>query len=236
MLLECQPSLVPLLQRCRGLEDVLARGSDLPAFDVQIPLLSLPGLLHTTLGNVPAEVPYLFADPNLVKHWHAALQTDNAFKIGIAWKGNTKYPGDRQRSVPLENFLVLCSIPGVRLYSLQKGQGSEQLAGPAQKGNINDLGSQLDAVHGAFMDTAAVMQNLDLIITADTATAHLAGGLGLPVWVPLSVACDWRWLIDREDSPWYPTLRLFRQTTLDLWDDVFMRLADSVRQRMHQPG
>jgi Flp pilus assembly protein TadD len=229
VLVECQPSLAALLERCPGIDGLAARGSPLPDFDVQIPLLSLPGIFQTTLATVPKTGPYVFADQQLVEHWRSELGTADGFKIGIAWKGNAKYPGDRQRSIPLHHFLTLAGIPGVHLFSLQKGPGREQLAELAEGRRITDLDSRLDETSGAFMDTAAVMVNLDLIVTSDTATAHLAGAMGLPVWVPLSVACDWRWLLDREDSPWYPTLRLFRQTVVDSWDDVFDRLAVAVK-------
>jgi ADP-heptose:LPS heptosyltransferase len=130
----------------------------------------------------------------------------------------------------LKQFAALASIPGVRLFALQKFEGREQLADVAASLGVHDLGAQLDVEGGSFMDTAAVMRNLDLVITSDTATAHLAGALGVRVWTLLSSAPDWRWFLDRDDSPWYPSMRLFRQTTAGDWAGVFERVAEQLRQ------
>ena len=156
------------------------------------------------------------------------------FKIGIAWQGNRVNKGDRWRSFPLTHFAHLAEVPGVRLISLQKGDGTEQLAELAGRFPVAEL-SHRD--HGGedrrdFLDTAAVMSQLDLVVTPDTAVAHLAGGLGVRVWVALSTVGEWRWLIDRDDSPWYPTMRLFRQTTPGDWDGVFQRMALTLRQEL----
>ena len=128
--------------------------------------------------------------------------------MGIGWQGNPAYPDDPTRSISLLEFLPLASISGVSLFSLQKGFGSEQLPALAERLHIVDLGNELDNDKHAFLDTAAVMKNLDLVITSDTAIAHLAGALGVPVWVALPWVPDWRWLMEREDCPWYPTMRL----------------------------
>lgn len=197
-------------------------------FDVQASLLSLPRILGTTLANVPASVPYLFADPRRVEHWRTVLARWPGCKIGIAWQGSRLYRRDAQRSIPLQLFAPLAKVPGVQLISLQKGDGSEQIGPLAGEVPVAELGPQLDQ-DGAFVDTAAVMGNLDLVITSDTAVAHLAGGLGVPVWVALPMLPDWRWLLDREDSPWYPTMRLFRQTRPDDWPSVFQRMAGALR-------
>ncbi len=133
------------------------------------------------------------------------------------------FPQDCHRSMPLRHFAPLAAIPGVRLFSLQKGFGAEQLA--AAPFPVEDLGAALDAAGGAFTDTAAAMMALDLVIVSDSAVAHVAGALGRPVWVVLPLAPDWRWLLDREDTPWYPTMRLFRQRRLGEWDEVFERIA-----------
>jgi hypothetical protein len=135
----------------------------------------------------------------------------------------------------LAQFAPLARVPGVRLLSLQKGLGREQI--PALRGlfPVTDLGAELDEATGPFLDTAAVMMNLDLVVTSDTSIAHLAGALGVPVWVALQDVPDWRWLLDREDSPWYPTMRLFRQTTPGRWEDVFDRIAEALRRRMAAP-
>ena len=144
--------------------------------------------------------------------------------IGINWHRSGAGP-DGGRSIPLTAFASLAAVPGVRLVSLQKGRGSEQLTAVAGQWPITDLGGRLDEEAGPFMDRAAVMMNLDLVVTSDTSIAHLAGALGVPVWVALPFAPDWRWLLQREDSPWYPTMRLFRQTEPGRWQDVFERVA-----------
>ncbi len=224
VLLEVQPKLVPLV-RCSGFPDVLAGGAELPPFDVQVPILNLPGVFGTTSENMPRNVPYLSADPSLVAAWHDKLAEFEAFNVGIGWQGSRGYSFDRDRSIALARFAPLAAVQRVRLFSLQKYDGIEQLADVADRFAVHDLGPELDEQTGAFMDTAAVMKNLDLVVTSDTATAHLAGALGVPTWLALPKTPDWRWFLDREDSPWYPTMRLFRQREAGDWPDVFARIA-----------
>ena len=224
VVVECQKELLKLLSRCLGIDRLVARGSALPAFDVQAPLLSLPGILRTDLNTVPGHVPYVFADRDHVSRWREELNRLQGTKIGIAWQGNQTHFHDRRRSIPLKAFAQLARVPGVRLVSLQKGPGIEQLRDLRDGFGLLDLGGRLDD----FMDTAAIMKNLDLVITADTAVAHLAGSLGVPVWVALATVSDWRWLLGREDSPWYPTMRLFRQERSGDWDQVFGRMAQAI--------
>ncbi len=231
VLLEAPPRLLPLLRRCAGIDHLLPAGGPPPDFDVQAPLLSLPGLLGTTLANVPAAVPYLSADPEWVRRWREDLRAVSGFRVGIAWQGSRTYREDRFRSVPLKHFAPLARLEGVRLVSLQKGPGLEQLDAVRRSWNVLDLGPRLDEAGGAFVDTAAVMACLDLVVTSDTAIAHLAGALGVPVWVALPEACDWRWLRERADCPWYPTMRLFRQRCAGDWDEVFGRIADELRRQ-----
>jgi len=226
----CHPALVQLLAQCPGIDRLIPQGSPLPPFDVYASLMSLPGLFRTTLATVPRNVPYLFADAGLTERWRQQLSTIGAFKIGISWQGNPRYHQDRWRSIPLFQFAPLARLEGVQLFSLQKGLGTEQLAPAADRCPVNDFGGKLDEGTGAFMDTAAVMKNLDLVVTSDTAIAHLAGGLGVPVWVALPVAPEWRWLLQREDSPWYPTMRLFRQSRWGDWEEVFERMAGEVQK------
>jgi tetratricopeptide (TPR) repeat protein len=221
---EVQAGLVPLL-KASGFADVIGRGSALPHFDVQIPLLSLAGVFETTLESVPAEIPYLAADPRLIARWRERLESYEGFKVGIAWQGSPTYGEDHYRSMPLSWFEVLAQVPGVQLFSLQKGPGSEQLQALGGRFSVVDLGSQADNEGGAFMDTAAIMKNLDLVISADTANVHLAGALGVPVWVAQPIPPDWRWMMHGEMSPWYPTLRLFRQTEFGNWQPVFDRMV-----------
>ena len=197
---------------------------------MHVPLLHLPGIFQTTFENMPADVPYLAADPQLVERWREKLSPFNEFKVGIHWQGNPTYVQDRHRSIALAEFAPLAGVPGVKLFSLQKKDGVEQLAEVAGQFAIHDFGPQFDEASGAFMDTAAVMKNLDLVITSDTATPHLAGALGVQVWVALAKIPEWRWLLEREDSPWYPTMRLFRQSRFGQWSNVFERMAGELRQ------
>ena len=177
-----------------------------PPFDVHAPLLSLPALLETTLTTIPALVPYLWSQDDLVERWRSELSALDGFRVGIAWQGNPEHKKDRFRSVPLRAFAPLAAVNGIRLISLQKGPGTEQLSSPLSGDwNLFDAGSRLKD----WADTAGLLKNLDLVVTVDTAVAHLAGALGMPIWLALPFAPDWRWLLNREDSPWYPTMRLF---------------------------
>jgi tetratricopeptide (TPR) repeat protein len=224
VVLVCQPPLRRLLTGYPGVDRLVVQGDPLPRFDLHVPLLSVPRVFETTPEAIPAEVPYLRADPDRAEPWRWELAAEPGFKVGIAWQGSTSHPRDRYRSVPLTRFAPLAAVPGVRLYSLQKGAGSEQLADVTFP--MTALTDRLEDL----VDTAAVVSSLDLVVTVDSAVAHLAGALGVPVWVALPFAPDWRWLLDREDSPWYPTMRLFRQAGVDQWDAVFARMADALRR------
>jgi tetratricopeptide (TPR) repeat protein len=225
VILVCHEPLIRLLSRFPGIDQLLPFGSSLAAFDTFIPLASLPGVFGTSLSNLPAEVPYLSADPGLLQLWGQRLRSYRDFKIGIAWQGSRDNPDDYRRSAPLEAFGPLAKLPGVHLFSLQKGEGNEQLRRVAHAWPITNLAGRLDEDAGAFMDTAAVMKQLDLVVTVDTAIAHLAGALAVPVYVALAFVADWRWLADRDDSPWYPTMRVFRQRQRGAWSEVFSRIA-----------
>jgi len=247
VIVECQPPLVRLLSSVQGIDCLLASGSPLPAFDVQAPVASLPGIFRTCLATIPRAVPYLHADCKLVEHWKSAMcdvrcatseevhltshiaHRTSHFLVGIAWQGDPTFPGDRQRSIPLARFAPLAKVQGIRLISLQKGPGIDQLHGLANQFPVHDLGDRLDEAAGAFMDTAAIMKNLDLVISSDTAVAHLAGALGVRVWLALARVPDWRWLLQRPDSPWYPTMHLFRQSRAGDWDEVFERMAAKLK-------
>jgi tetratricopeptide (TPR) repeat protein len=221
----CQPRLVPLVSRCAGVDTTVAEGSALPAFDVHAPLMSLPRLLGASPGDWGQAVPYLVADDQRVAAWRAVLdQAPGYFRVGVAWQGNTKNPNDRDRSFRLAALAPLAAVEGVRLVSLQKGPGEDQLRAPGVPFPVLDLGGRLGR-DAPFLDEAAVLMNLDLVIACDSSVAHLAGGLGRPVWVPLPFAADWRWMLHREDTPWYPTMRLFRQTAWGDWPGVFARMA-----------
>jgi tetratricopeptide (TPR) repeat protein len=232
VVVEAPGGLLPLLRTFRGIDVLVAKQAPLPPFDVHAGLLSLPGILGTTVETIPARVPYLAADPERVAQWRKKLAGPE-FKVGIAWQGSRTFHWDRYRSIPLAHFAPLGEVAGVRLINLQKGHGSEQLRDAPFA--VTDLGDEVDTKTGGFLDTAAIMKCLDLVITSDTAVAHLAGTLGVPVWVALPVSPDWRWLLGRDDCPWYPTMRLFRQRRLADWGEVFERLAvalgEAVRRR-----
>jgi hypothetical protein len=221
VVLSCPDSLSRLLAGAPGVGRVVPE--ERPDFPLacHAPLMSLPRILGTTLETIPADVPYLAPDPAALTRWQAMLASGDDLKVGIAWQGNPDHKKDRLRSFPIDRFEPLARIPGVRLFSFQKGSGSEQLAQVSGRWPITDLGPRLDD----FMEAAAAASCMDLLILPDTALAHLAGALGLPVWMAVPFAADWRWLHTREDSPWYPTMRLFRQRRWAHWDDVFARIT-----------
>lgn len=215
--------LTKLMKLCPYLDEVIADGEPLPKYDVQVPLLSLPGVFQTSFETVPGEVPYLFPQEELVEKWKQRLSQLDGFRIAIAWQGNKEFANDQYRRVPLQQFGVLAKLPNVHLISVQKGDGSEQLA------DIDfpvHTWEDMDTEAGAFMDSAAVMKNVDLVISPCTATPHLAGALGVPVWLAKSFAAEWRWFADdREQNPWYPSMRMFRQPTLGDWQSVFAKMS-----------
>jgi tetratricopeptide (TPR) repeat protein len=221
VIFEVQAGLRGLMSRVPGIAQLVAVGEALPRFDLFCPLLSLPRLL----GNQGAQVPYLAAEPDRVAAWQDRLGA-NGYRIGIAWQGNPASAAERGRSVPLQHFLPLALVPGVRLISLQKHHGLEQLDAMPAGLRIETLGEDFDDGPDAFLDTAALMQSLDLVVTSDTSIAHLAGALGRPVWVALKHVPDWRWLLEGDASAWYPTMRLFRQTDRGDWGGVFARIAE----------
>jgi Flp pilus assembly protein TadD len=237
VMLRCTDNLARLLATCPGIDQVVLYGADVPPFDVQITLMSLPAVLGTTLETIPAEVPYLSVHPEWVERRRRDLASISGFRIGIVWQGNRYHRSDLQRSIPLAQFEPLAKLPGVRLISLQKGAGTEQVA--ALKGRfpvieLADLGAPpiVD-----YYDTAAIVQNLDMVIMIDSSVAHLAGALAKPVWVALPFAAEWRWMTQREDTPWYPTMRLFRQPTPGDWPSVFERMAATLRPLLaHSPA
>jgi tetratricopeptide (TPR) repeat protein len=197
-------------------------------FDSQIALSSLPYALGTRLPTIPAAVPYLAAEPDLAAAWASRLAQSGsvqALKIGLCWAGNPNVRADPRRSIPLRAFLPLMALEGVRVISLQKHHGLEEIAALPKAAALETLGEDFDNGADAFIDCAAVMQNLDLIVSCDTSVAHLAGGLARPVFVLLRKTPDWRWMLDRSDSPWYPTMQLFRQPRPGDW---YAAVADVV--------
>ncbi len=248
VVLLCQPALLRLLARCPGIDLVFEGTTYEPECHIHAPLMSLPAIFGTTLATLPAQVPYLFADRVLVDHWRSELglalqletgadslvqkrsgpgKTARPFLIGIAWQGRPEHDGDRRRSFALAQFAPLAELPGVCLISLQVGDGRDQVQAKGGRFPVIDLPMRRGR---DFSETAAIMCSLDLVISPDTAVAHLAGGLGVPVWAALPYACDWRWLSRRDDSPWYPTMRLFRQARPGEWGPVFERMAEALKK------
>ncbi len=237
----CQKVLLPLLGSCPGVDVLSAQDEEPPEFDVFAPLLDVPGILGDDSATFPTKVPYLAADPELIEKWNGELGAYRGLRVGIAWQGNPKHHADRMRSVPLVEMAPLGTLKGIQLLSLQKGPGIDQLDGARGRMDIVHLGDRLDEESGAFMDTAAALKSLDLLVASDTAIAHVAGALGVPVWLALAHVPDWRWLLEREDTPWYPTMRLFRQTGVGDWPSVFQRMAEElldqfpdVERRQHE--
>ncbi|MHB1310471.1 MAG: tetratricopeptide repeat protein [Gemmatimonadaceae bacterium] len=225
---ECPPELATLLRTAAGVDELVVRGETPPPFHLHTYLLSLPGLLGATLENVPAEVPYLVVPDRPIA---AAIRSHGGgLRVGLVWGGNPSQHRDRMRSVGLEPLAPILATPGVTFFSLQKGAAVEQL-GRASHANVVNL----DPLLGDFADTAAAVDALELVITVDTSVAHLAGALGKPVWVLLPRVACWRYLLDRDDSVWYPTMRIFRQAEPNAWaapvDAVAAALAAAARAR-----
>ena len=220
VLFEAPPRLMRLLSGNPALPPMVPAGGPVPDADTVVPLLSLPARTRIE----PAQPPYLFAEPDRITAWRERIGFGDR-RVGLAWQGFSGRFEDKGRSIPLAEFAPLAAVPGVRLISLQKGEGEAQVA---EAGFPVETLAGLDDGADAFLDTAAVMMTLDLIITSDTSIAHLAGALGRPVWVALRRVPDWRWMLDRADSPWYPTMRLFRQGADGAWAPVFAAMAQAL--------
>lgn len=211
--------LASLLQSVRGVKSAWSsiRADDAAQIDVQCSLMSLPHLFDTTLETIPGPVPYLTPEPARVDRWRGILGGERRFKVGIVWAGSLSNANDRNRSCPLERFALIAAVEGVALFSFQKGPAAEQLPSTIP---LVDLAPKF----ADFADTAAAMMQMDLVVSVDTAACHLAGALGRRAWTLLPHAPDWRWLTDRADTPWYPSMRLFRQPTARDWWAVFTEL------------
>jgi Flp pilus assembly protein TadD len=219
---EVQPALIPLLTHS-GFGQWLAPPGKRPAFDVHCPLMSLARYLPDPSGRPYWSSPYLRADASRAAHWRQTLQQVDGVRVGIVWTGNVEHPLNRLRSLTVEQLAPLAGVPGVHLLSLQKGPSEEQSSESLRQHAILTIDEPWDA-DGAFVDTAAIIEQLDLVITVDTSIAHLAGGLGRPAWVLLQHAPDWRWQLSGETTVWYPTLRLFRQPSPGDWSPVIERV------------
>jgi FKBP-type peptidyl-prolyl cis-trans isomerase 2 len=213
VVVECQKEISSLLKDIKGIDKVISRGDPLPDFDTHCPLISLPLLFGTTLDTIPADIPYIMPGADNTARWKEKTFVNPAgIKIGIAWAGDRGEKDDLDLSCGLRIFSPLSSVQGVSFFSLQRCEAPNPPEG-MQMTDLTDLMND-------FSDTAALIANLDLVISADTPVAHLAGAMGKPVWVILPFIPDWRWMLDREDSPWYPTMRLFRQPAPGDWETV----------------
>jgi tetratricopeptide (TPR) repeat protein len=238
VILECSAKLCTLLKQLPGIEMVLAAGQTLPPFDLQCPLMSLPFAFGTQPESIPNIVPYLRADPQRAKDWAARLPAKGRdLRVGLAWAGSAGSVNDRQRSIDPLHFLPLAAVKGVRFVSLQKERRATQSDPPPELRLIDHAAELQD-----FADTAALIKNLDLVISADTAVAHLAGAMGKLTCVLLPFAPDWRWQLNRSDSPWYPNMRLFRQPAFGDWESAFREVTKSLtaatqsRLKTRKPG
>jgi hypothetical protein len=225
IIVECQAEFLPLFQQLPGDLHWLRAGDELPPFDLHCPLASLPLIFSTTLQTIPQQSPPLVAPADRVAHWRQRMgATDRRLRVGICWAGNSTFNGDHTRSVCLEQLRTILETPGIEFYSLQKGSPAVRIRQMGLDERLTDLGSDFRD----FADTAAAISLCDLIITTDTSVPHLAGAMGKAVWVMLQFVPDWRWLLDRQDSPWYPSARLFRQAALGDWDGVISRVAKAL--------
>jgi hypothetical protein len=219
VVLGVQKRLHRLLAGTEGARQVISEGEPLPEFSWHCPLFSLPLAFATDLDTIPARIPYVHPNPTQAEAWRQRLQ-GNSLRIGLAWGGNPNYPHELWRSIPLEKLAPLTGLANATFYSLQMGPAAAQVKQLGSRVHLIDLQEE----QKDFADTAAIIANLDLVISVDTSVAHLAGAMGKPVWILLNNSPDWRWLIDREDSPWYPTARLFRQSTFGNWQEVLTRV------------
>jgi Tfp pilus assembly protein PilF len=224
VVLEVQPALKPLLSGIAGIAQIVARGEPLPRFDLHCPLMSLPLAFGTALDTIPADIPYVRAPAERVAQWQARLGAPRTLRVGIVWAGSAVHKNNHNRSIAFDRFRALLSASDVEFVSLQNELGAAEVAALARHANVIPLGGELRD----FADTAAVVSLLDLVVSADTAMVHLAGALGRPVWALLPFSPDFRWLLGREDSPWYPTARLFRQPRFGDWESVLARAKDAL--------
>jgi len=230
IIIECHTALQRLFRTVAANCQVVVPSQSLPAFDLHCPLLSLPRVFGTNLANIPNTVPYLHADPEDARRWQDRLAGHcSIVKVGLGWAGNPAHKNDRNRSMKLARLARLGQAPGVSFFSLQKGAAAAEAKTPPASMELVDWTQELKD----FADTAALIANLDLVIAVDTAVAHLAGAMGKPVWTLLPYAADWRWMLERQDSPWYPTMRLFRQPYGGDWDSVITRVVEALSLGIH---
>ena len=226
VMLEVQRGLGALFQTIPGVTRLFEVGDPLPAFDLHCPLMSLPAAFNTNLGTIPSTVPYLSADPALVAAWSRTLGPWQKMRVGLAWSGSLQHADDRNRSVPLGLLAPLLQRTDIACHVVQRDIQDADRQAMASFPALADHGTALTD----FAETAALIASMDLIVTVDTAVAHLAGALNIPAWVMLAHSADWRWMQDRDDSPWYPSLRLFRQKRRGDWHGVIEQVSANLDQ------
>jgi hypothetical protein len=225
IILELPDSLVPLIEKTDGVIGMFRRGEMLPEFDVHCPLMSLALAFDTTLETIPARVPYLRAPPDRAEQWRARFSHMGRPRVGLVWSGKPSHKNDHNRSIPLSSLEALTAVAGAKFVSLQREYRESDLQVLDRLPILRIDGALTD-----FAETAAAIDELDLVIAVDTAVAHLAGAMGKPLWLLLSHIQDWRWLCRRTDSPWYPSARLFRQPQIGEWDSVIARVASELAE------
>jgi tetratricopeptide (TPR) repeat protein len=221
VILEAPAPLVPLLAEIEGVLQVVAKGYQLPAFELHCPFMSLPLAFGTTLSTIPAGIPYLSVPKMHAEKWLQRLPRSDKPRVGITWTGSPTHKRDHERSIALRRMLPVLSRTDLQLFSVQKFLREEDAEILQDHPHITNLGDSIET----FADTAAIISTLDLVLSVDTSVVHLAGALGKPVWIMLPFVPDWRWLLDRDDSPWYPTARLFRQSRIDDWEGVIEQVS-----------
>lgn len=228
VILQCMPELKRVVQSLKAEMTLVTTQEAVPQFDVHLPLISLPRVLGTTADTIPAPQKYLYAEPQLVEQWKQKLQNSGpGLRVGLVWSGSSSFPANHRRSIPIEALLPLTDVPGISWHSLQLGEAAKQLPVLAQRMPIADHSSDLHD----FADSAALLENLDLLISTDTAIVHLAGALGKETWTLLWTERDFRWLLDDQKMPWYPSVRPFKQTRMGQWGDVVQVVKQELRRR-----
>jgi len=231
VIVQSHQRLTRLFRSGSGFDLLIGRNETPPEFDAQASFMSLPGILGTTIDTIPASPNYLSAEPSLVGHWRKILGDKAGIKVGFAWQGNPDYAGDRFRSLDLSLFEGIAKSKNTRLISLQVVEKTKQIESCPFRDRIEDYCDQMDAGKDGFIDTAAVIANLDVVLSCDSSIAHLSGALGKETWILLNRDAEWRWFVDREESPWYPSVRLFRQSQLGNWEQVIEQVSKALEMR-----
>jgi hypothetical protein len=230
IILTCSGEVQPILRQIAPKARQFVRWDNVPDYAAFCPLSGLPRLAGTRVDTIPAPIPYLRAEPGRIARWAdrlSGLVPGGYRRVGVIWAGRPTHNNDRNRSAQLADFMPLANVPGIALLALQKGPKTGQAGEYYGRAPLINIGAEIDD----YDDTMAILENLDLLVTVDTSVAHLAGAMGRPVWNMLPRAPDWRWLLERSDTPWYPTMRLFRQNAVRKWDDVVQEIASELRGR-----